>query len=136
MDDEPPAGPAEAHGMEFLALVLWLTLATVGLLVLPAAFTAPAGALSAMLAGAGLVVCVLWIVLGAPGWTGWTQLGLAVGGMACAGLAAGTLLDNRAITGTAGEEAAAGALGLLLPFYGTTIAVTLLMATGATQPVV
>jgi hypothetical protein len=123
-------------GMEFLALVLWLTLAGIGMLVLPAAFTAPAGVVAAGAAGAGLVVCVLWIVLDAPGWTGWTQLGLAVLGTLGAGLAASVLVDDRAITGTVIEEAAAGALGLLIPFYAVTIAVTLLMATGATKPVV
>jgi hypothetical protein len=122
--------------MEFLALVLWLTLASLGLLLLPAAFTAPGGVVAAMAAGAGFVVCILWIVLGAPSWTGWTQLGLAVVGTLGAGFAAATLVDDRAITGTAIEETAAGVAGLVLPFYFTTIAITLLMASGATDPVV
>jgi len=122
--------------MEFLALVLWLVLASIGLLLLPAALTAPTALVAAGAAGAGFVVCILWIVLGAPEWTKWTQLGLAVVGTISAGFAAQTLLDDRSITGSVAEEAAAGALGLLLPFYATTIAVTLLMATGATDPVV
>lgn len=122
--------------MEFLALLLWLTLASIGLLLLPAALTAPAAAVAAFAAGAGFVVCVLWIVLDAPAWTGWTQLGLAVLGTIGAGFAAQTLLDDRAITGSVAEEAAAGALGLLIPFFVTTIAITLLMASGATDPVV
>lgn len=122
--------------MEFLALILWLTLASLTLALLPAAFTAPAGVVAMMAAGAGFVVCVLWIVLGAPSWTGWAQLGLAIVGSIFAGLAVAPLTDARSITGTAVEEVAAGALGLVLPFYVTTIAVTLLMATGATDPVV
>jgi hypothetical protein len=135
-DDAPGPEAAKDRRMEFLALLLWLTLAGVGLLVLPAALTAPAGAIAALSAGAGVVVCILWIVLDAPGWTGWTQLGLAVVGAVGAGFAAQTLLDDRAITGSVAEEAAAGALGLMIPFYATAIAVTLLMASGATQPVV
>ena len=122
--------------MEFLALLLWLLLASIGLALLPAVLTAPSAVIAAGAAGAGLVVCVLWIVLGAPEWTKWTQLGLAVVGIIGAGFAAQTLLDDRSITGSVGEEAAAGALGILIPFYATTIAVTLVMATGATDPVV
>jgi len=40
--------------MEFLALLLWLLLASIGLLLLPAALTAPTAAAAAGAAGAGL----------------------------------------------------------------------------------
>ena len=122
--------------MEFLALLIWLLLAGLGMLLLPVAITMPGAGLAALAALAGTAVCVLWIALDAPGWTGWAQLGLAVLGIVGAGVAAGQIVDDRWITGSAIEEVGAAALGLALPFYGTLVVVTLLMATGATDPVV
>ena len=122
--------------MEFLALILWLTIAGMGLVLLPLAITVPGAGLAALAAMGGTAVCVLWIVLDAPEWTGWAQLGLAALGIVGGGLAAAQLVDARSISGSALEEAGAAVLGLALPFYAVLIAVTVLMSTGATDPVV
>jgi hypothetical protein len=122
--------------MEFIALALWLLLGGLGMLLLPAAITAPGAAIAAIAAFTGVVIAILWIVLDAPEWTGWAQLGLALLGIVGATLATRTLVDDRNVTGSAVEEVGAAALGLVLPFYGALIAVTLLMAVGATDPVV
>ena len=122
--------------MEFLALVTWLLLAGLGLVLLPLAITVPGSGLAALAAIGGTVVCILWLVLGAPAWTGWAQFGLALLGIVGAGLAAAQIVDDRSITGTSLEELGAAALGLALPFYGALALITLLMALAVTDPVV
>lgn len=122
--------------MEFLALLIWLLLAGLGLILLPLAITVPGSGLAALAAFAGTAVAVLWIVLGAPAWTGWAQFGLSLLGILGGTLAAAQLLDERGITGAALEEHGAAALGLALPFYGALAFVTLLLATSAVEPVV
>lgn len=122
--------------MEFLALLIWLLLAGIGVFVLPLAITVPGTGLAALAAFGGTAACILWIVLDAPSWTGWAQLGLAFLGIVGGGLGAAQLLDDRSGTGSAVEELGAAALGLQLPFYGAVACVTLLMALQATDPVV
>ena len=122
--------------MDFLALLTWLLLAGLGLLLLPLAITVPGAGLTALAAFAGTAVCVLWIALGAPNWTGWAQLGLSLLGILGGGFAAAQLLDDREITGSRLEKHGAAALGLALPFYGALAFMTLLMALQVTDPVV
>jgi hypothetical protein len=122
--------------MEFLALVIWLLLATAALAVLPGVLTAPGAGIAALAAFGGFAAAVLWIVLDAPLWTGWVQVGMAVLGMLGATLAAAHLLDGERITGGVAEEVQAAALGLQLPFYGTVLFVALIMSLQITEPVV
>ena len=123
-------------GVEILALVIWLLIAGLGLVLLPVAITAPGAGLAALAAFGGTAAAILWIVLGAPLWTGWVQFGLALLGSIGGGFAAGQLMDDRNATGSGVEEAGAAALGLALPFYGALMFVTLLLALGAVDPVV
>lgn len=122
--------------MEFLALVIWLMLAGLALVLLPLALTVPGAGLAALAALGGVVVSILWIVLDAADWTGWTQLGLSVLGIAAGGLAAAQIMDDRVVTGSSHEEPGAAALGAALPLYGALVFVTSLMASGAIDPVV
>jgi hypothetical protein len=122
--------------VEFLALLIWLLLAGAGTILAPFAVTTPGAGLSFLAAGGGLTVCVLYIVLDAPLWAGWVQLGLAALGILGAGLAAAQLLDDRVVSGSVGEEVQAGVVGLQLPFYFAVTFVTLLIALQATDPVV
>lgn len=122
--------------MEILALVIWLLLAGIGMVLLPLAIIVPGAGLAALCAFGGATVCILWFVLDAPGWTGWAQFGFAMLGIVGGTFAAAQLLDERAVTGSAYEEAGAAALGLQLPFYGAVAVVTLLMALAATDPIV
>jgi hypothetical protein len=122
--------------MEFLALIIWLLLAGAGAAMLPAAFTAPIAAIAALAAITGLPICILWIVLDAPSWTGWVQVGCAAVGILAGGFAAAQLVDGDVISGTAAEELGAAALGVSLPIFGVVLFVTLCMAIGATDPVV
>jgi hypothetical protein len=122
--------------VEFVALLIWLLLAGTGVVLAPFAFTTPGAGLSFLAAGGGLTVCVVYIVLGAPLWAGWVQLGLALLGILGVGLAAAQLLDDRVISGSVGEEVQAGVVGLQLPIYCTVTFVALLVALQGTDPVV
>ena len=131
-----PAARVTLAAMEILALVIWLLVAGLGMVLLPVGITAPGAGLAALAAFGGVAAAILWIVLGAPLWTGWVQVGLALLGSIGGGFAAGQLMDDRNATGSGIEEAGAAALGLALPFYGTLLFVTFLLATGAVDPVV
>lgn len=122
--------------MEILALVIWLMLAGLGMVLAPFAFTTPGAGISALAAFGGATAGVLFIVLGAPLWTAWAQVGFALLGMVGATLAAAQLNDDRFTSGSVAEELQASAVGLQLPFYATVAFVTLLMALQATDPVV
>jgi hypothetical protein len=122
--------------MEFVALLIWLLLFAAGMVLLPLAITAPGAGIAALAAFGGTGMCILWIALGAPAWTGWAQLGLAVVGIVGAGVAAAQLVDERWISGSVLVEWGAASVGLQLPFYGALICVTLLMAVQVTDPVV
>jgi hypothetical protein len=122
--------------MEFLALLIWLLLAGMGVVFVPFVFTTPGAGLSLLAAGGGLTASVLYIVLDAPLWAGWVQLGMALLGILGAGLAAAQLSDERVISGSEGEALVAGVVGLQLPFYCAVTFVTLLIALQATDPVV
>jgi hypothetical protein len=122
--------------MEFLALLIWLLLAGTALVVAPFGFISLGAGISALAALGGTTACVLFIVLGAPEWAGWLQVGLAVLGILGATLAAMWLSDDRAISGSIAEGLMAGAVGLQIPFYCTATFVTLLIALQATDPVV
>jgi hypothetical protein len=92
--------------------------------------------IAALAAFGGTAASVLYIVLDAPEWAGWLQLGLAVLGIVGATLAAMWLSDDRVISGSAPEGLMAGAVGVQLPFYFTVTFVTLLIALEVTDPVV
>lgn len=122
--------------MEFVALLVWLLLAGTGAILLPFAFTVPGSGLSAMAGTGGMIACILFIVLGAPVWAGWAQVGLAALGIVGATLAAAQLLDERFVIGSVTEEIQAAVVGLQLPFYFCAVFVTLLVALDMTEPVV
>ena len=134
MRESPPRSKLEA--MEFLALLTWLVLGTSALMLLPFAVTTPGAGLAALGALGGLAACVLFIVLGAPNWAGWTQLGMALLGIAGAALAAAWLCDARNASGSAAQEVQAAVVGLQLPFFGAVGVFSLLIAVQATDSVV
>ena len=122
--------------MEFLALLTWLLLGGTGLMLLPYALATPGAGLAALGGLGGLAACVLFIVLGAPGWAGWTQLGMALLGFVGAGVAGAWLCDERHTSGSTAQVVQAGAVGLQLPFFGVVTFISLLIAVHATHPVV
>ena len=122
--------------MEFLALLIWLLLAGTGAILAPFAFTTPGAGIAALAAFGGTAACALFIVLDAPEWAGWAQLGLALLGILGATLAAAQLSDERVISGSVAEEVQAGVVGLALPFFCTVTFVTFLIALEITDPVV
>jgi hypothetical protein len=128
---------AEARGdVEFLALLIWLLLAGTGAVLGPFAFMVPGSGLSALAGLGGMTACILFIVLGAPDWAAWAQVGLALLGILGATLAAAQLSNDRVISGSVGEELQAGVVGLQLPIYCAVMFVTLLTALQVTDPVV
>jgi hypothetical protein len=122
--------------MEFLALAIWLLLAGTAAVVAPFAVVSLGAGISALAAFGGTAACVLYIVLDAPEWAGWVQLGLAVLGILGATLAAVWLSDDRVVSGSTAEGLMAGAVGVQLPFYCAVTFVALLIALEATDPVV
>jgi hypothetical protein len=108
--------------MEFLALVTWLVLAGTGAILAPFAFSTPGAGLAALAAFGGLTACILFVVLGAPLWAGWAQVGMAALGLV--------------ISGSVAEELQASVVGLQLPIYCALAFVTLLVATQGVDAVV
>jgi hypothetical protein len=111
--------------MEWVALLVWITVA---LLALPVAAGALSGApglgMQAVAAIGGLVFCALFIILDGPLWTGWLAVGMAVVGIVTDVWGAETLLSGeRAVS--AGlqdmEELEAGLLGVQLPLFGVAL---------------
>jgi hypothetical protein len=122
--------------MEFLALAIWLLLAGLGSVLAPFAFTTPGAGLAGLAAFGGATASVLFIVLDAPLWTAWAQVGFSLLGMVGGTLAAAQLNDDRFTSGSVSEQLQASAVGLQLPFYATVAFVTLLIALQAVDPVV
>ena len=122
--------------MEIFALVIWLMLGGLATVMLPAGLSNPGAGITALAAFGGVAASILFIVLGAPVWAGWVQVGMAVLGIVGGTFAVAWLSDDTVITGSEYEGLAAGALGLALPFYGAAVFVTLLIALQVTDPVV
>ena len=122
--------------MEFLALLTWLLLGSSGMLLWPFVLATPGAGLAALGGLGGLAACVLFIMLGAPSWAGWTQLGMALLGFAGAALAGAWLCDERHASGSSAQEVQAATVGLQLPAFGTVAVMSLLIATQVTAAVV
>jgi hypothetical protein len=122
--------------MEIFALFIWLMLGGLGTILAPAGLTNPGAGITALAAFGGAAACVLFIVLGAPLWAGWLQVGMAVLGLAGGTLAVVWLSNDSLITGSEFEGLAAGVVGLALPFFCAALFVTLLIALQITDPVV
>lgn len=122
--------------MEIFALVLWLLLGGLATILAPAGLTNPGAGVAALAAFGGAAASVLFIVLGAPLWAGWVQVGMAVLGIVGGTFAVAWLSNESLITGSEFEGLAAGVLGLALPFFCTALFVTLLIALQITDPVV
>jgi hypothetical protein len=122
--------------MEIFALVLWLLLGGLGTILAPAGLTNPGAGVAALAAFGGVAACVLFIVLGAPLWAGWAQVGMAVLGIVGGTLAVAWLSNDSLTTGSEYEGVAAGVVGLALPFFCAALFVTLLVALQITDPVV
>ena len=75
-------------------------------------------------------------MLGAPDWTAWAQVGTAALGILGGTLAASWLCDDQFTTGSGIEVLQAGTLGLLLPFFGVALFLSLLIAVHAVESVV
>jgi hypothetical protein len=122
--------------MEIFALFIWLMLGGLGTILAPAGLTNPGAGITALAAFGGAAACMLFIVLGAPLWAGWLQVGMAVLGLAGGTLAVVWLSNDSLITGSEFEGLAAGVVGLALPFFCAALFVTLLIALQITDPVV
>ena len=122
--------------MEFLALLTWLLLAGTGVFLLPFVFATPGAGLAGLAGLGGLTVSVLYIVLGAPEWAGWAQVGMATLGIGGAAIAATWLCDDKFISGTTVEVLQAGVVGLQLSFFSVVMFILLLIALHATEPVI
>jgi hypothetical protein len=122
--------------MEIFALILWLLLGGLGTILLPAGITNPGAGILALATFGGAAASVLFIVLGAPVWAGWVQVGMAVLGLVGGTLAVVWLSNDSLTTGSEYEGVAAGVVGLALPFFCAALFVTLLVALDITEPVV
>jgi hypothetical protein len=122
--------------MEIFALVLWLLLGGLAMVLGPAGLTNPGAGVAALAALGGTAAAVLFIVLGAPLWAGWLQVGMAALGIVGGTFAVVWLSNESLITGSEFEGLAAGVVGLALPFYCATLFVALLIALEITDPVV
>ena len=123
--------------MEIFALAIWLLLGGLATVLAPFGLTNPGAGIAAMAAFAGTAASILFLVLGAPVWAAWVQLGMALLGLLGGTLAVAWWMgDERHTTGSAFEGLAAGALGVALPVFGAVTFVTLLMALQVTDPVV
>jgi len=119
------AGARRLGRMEWVTLLVWITIA---LLAMPVALGALSGApglaLQAVAAIGGLAACALFIILDGPQWAGWTAVGLAVLGIVSALWGADHLLsDNRPVSADLQglEELEAGLLGAQLPLFGVAL---------------
>ena len=126
----------QARHMEFLALLTWLLLGSSAMMLLPIVLATPGAGLAVLGGLGGLTACVLFIVLGAPSWAGWTQLGMALLGFVGAAVAAAWLCSERHASGSGAQEVQAATVGLQLPFFGAVIVMSLLIATQVTESVV
>lgn len=122
--------------MEFLALLIWLLLGGLATVLAPFALTTPGNALAAGGVFAGVAGSILYIVLGAPDWAAWLQVGAAAVGLLGGTFATAQLVNGDNLTGGTGEEIEASALGLLLPFLATVLFCAAVLATGLVEPVV
>lgn len=122
--------------MEFLALLTWLLLGASGMLLLPSVLATPGAGLAVLGGLGGLAACVLFIVLGAPSWAGWTQLGMALLGFVGAAVAGAWLSDERHASGSGAQEVQAATVGLQLPIFAAVTLISLLIALQVTNPVV
>ena len=124
------------RSVEFLTLITWLLLAGTGTVLLPFVLTTPGAGLAALAGVGGLAACVLFMVLDAPIWASWVQVGMAVLGIIGASLAAAWLCDGSSLSGSTGEEVQASILGLQLPFFGVATFLAALLALQIVEPVV
>jgi hypothetical protein len=122
--------------MEFVTVIVWLVLAGTAVFLLPGTIMVPGAALMVLAGVGGLAGGVLFIVLDAPGWAAWLQVGLAALGVAGATIAAGYLCSADDITGSSLEEVEASVVGLQLPFLATVLFAALLIAAHGVDPVV
>ena len=122
--------------MEFLALVTWLLLAGGSVFLLPFVITTPGAGLAGLAGLGGLAAAILFVVLGAPDWASWAQVGMALLGILGATMAAGWLTDETFTSGSQSQLLQAGVVGLQLPFFGVAAFISLLLAVHATPPVV
>jgi hypothetical protein len=121
----PGAGARTLHGMEWVALLVWIIIA---MLALPVALGALSGShglgLQAVAAIGGLVFVALFIILDGPLWAGWLAVGLAVTGIVADVWGAEHLLsDTRPVSADLQgiEELEAGLLGVQLPLFGVAL---------------
>ena len=106
------------------------------MILLPYALATPGAGLAALGGLGGLAACLLFILLGAPNWAGWTQLGMALLGFVGAAVAGAWLCDERHASGSGAQGVQAATVGLQLPFFGAVTVMSLLIATQVTNSVV
>jgi hypothetical protein len=115
--------------MEWVALMVWIVVASLALPISAGALSgAPGLGLQAVAAIGGLVFCALFIILDGPLWAGWVAVGMAVLGVVADTWGADTLLSgDRAVSADLQglEETAAGLLGVQLPLFGVALLCTL-----------
>src|SRR4051812_17914442 len=90
--------PPEGHVMGWVALLVWITVASLALPVAAGALSGVPGlGMQAVAAIGGLVFCALFIILDGPLWTGWLAVGMAVVGIMTDLWGAETLLSGERV---------------------------------------
>lgn len=111
--------------MEWVALLVWITVASLALPVAAGALSGVPGlGMQAVAAIGGLVFCALFIILDGPLWTGWLAVGMAVVGIMTDLWGAETLLSGERVVSAdlqGMEELEAGLLGVQLPLFGVAL---------------
>jgi hypothetical protein len=122
--------------MEWVGLMIWLVAAGIGLGVAGlGGLTSPSLGIAGLLAGAGLVLCVVYLALDGPRWPAWASAGVAVAAFLLTALGSVRLLSDEPRSASAGqdaEELAAGLVGAELPLLVVTAFAMFLAAAGIT----
>jgi hypothetical protein len=125
-----PARATTIVRMEWLALLVWLLLAGMGLAMGIGALSTPGAGLVPLAAVGGLATTVVFIITSSFVWA-WIAFGLAVLGIIATSVAAAFLVSSdRGISaaGQTGEEIQAAVAGIALPLFGTVVCMSLLVA--------
>jgi hypothetical protein len=122
--------------MEWLALVIWVILAAVGIpLAALVGVASPTLGLQAVAVGAGLALCVLFIALAGGSALLWCGVGVALVGLVAVAVGSARLTSGDrsvSVVGQRAEEHAALLAGIQGPLFGLVAGVSVLAALGMT----
>jgi hypothetical protein len=122
--------------MEWLALVVWIILAAVGIpLAALVGVAFPTLGLQAVAVGAGFALCVLFIALADGSALLWCGVGVAMVGIVAVAIGSARLTSGDrsvSVVGQSAEEHAALLAGIQGPLFGLVAGVSVLAALGMT----